>query len=26
VHGRWGPKNRPITNVVIEKLEIRPAG
>ncbi len=26
VHGRWGPKNRPIANVVIEKVEIRPAG
>ncbi len=23
-HGRWGPKNRPITPVVIEKVEIRP--
>ena len=25
-HGRWGPKNRPIERVVIEKVEIRPAG
>jgi len=26
LHGRWGPKNRPIENVVIEKIEVRPAG
>ncbi len=25
LHGRWGPKNRPISNVVIEKVEIQPA-
>ena len=23
VHGRWGPKNRPIANVVVERVEIR---
>ena len=24
VHGRWGAKNRPIANIVIEKVEVRP--
>ena len=24
-HGRWGPKNRPIESVVVERIEIRPA-
>jgi peptidyl-prolyl cis-trans isomerase B (cyclophilin B) len=26
VYGRWGPKNRPIADVVIDDVEIRPAG
>ena len=26
VYGRWGPRNRPLENVVIDDVEIRPAG
>ncbi len=26
LYGRWGPRNRPIANVVVEKVEIQPAG
>jgi peptidyl-prolyl cis-trans isomerase B (cyclophilin B) len=26
VYGRWGAKNRPIANVVIERIEISPGG
>ena len=25
-YGRWGPENRPLESVVVEKVEIRPAG